>query len=243
MDLLLILRLLTVTVRLALVASLIALLVVGRDGTLRRFRRSAWVLVSWVHGSFAVSGVVIELQHLYWPADQALRVLLRAVYNHLFFLNGILDAVLPVALLLLFLGATRYRHWPLAGLAGIAVTAVAGVAVGALRSWDTLLEVSQILTFHAIAAHLVFLGLYLLKRLPEVDFYLAAFVAVDALFQFLLPIQEVFFQIVDVKAVMKIWHLHQLLQLTATAVQVAVVLSCVNSMRYRPIVPVFRSPA
>jgi hypothetical protein len=231
-----------VTVRLALVATLIALLVVGRTGVLGRGRRPAWILITWVHGSFALAALVIELFDIF-GAGPVVRVLTRKVYYHLYLVNGILDTALPLALMALFLGATRYRVWPLLGLVGVAATGLVGAASGALRSWDSLLAVSQLLTFQAIGFYLVFFGLFLLQRLPEVNFYLALFVAIDALFLLLLPIQEVFFRIVGVEAVMDIWHLHQLLQLTATAVQVAIVLSCVNALRYRPLVPILRVPA
>jgi hypothetical protein len=239
-DLLFLLRGLTVMVRLALLAVLITLLVVGRGGRLGLVRRPAWGMITWVHGIFALGGLAVELQHLYWSADPALMVMGYRVYNKLFLVNGLLDAALPAGVLALFLSATRYRLWPIAGLLAVAASGGLGVVLGALREWETLLAVAQLLTFQAIAAYLVFYGLYLMKRLPEVDFYLAAFLVVDALFLLLLPIQEVFFQVVGVLAAAEIWHLHQLLQLTATGVQVAIVLSCVNAMRYRPLAPIFR---
>jgi hypothetical protein len=224
-----------------LLATLLVLLVANRGGRLGMVRRSAWVTIAWVHGAFALSRLVVELQHLFWPADPVLRAWGRKLYNSLFLFNGLLDAALPLLLLALFWRGTRYRPWPLVVLVVVMATAAVGVGLGAVHDWDTLLAISQVLTFQAIGAYLVFMGLYLLKRVPEVDFYLAAFVAVDAVFQLLLPIQEVFFQLVGVVAAGEIWHVHQLLQLTATGVQVAIVLSCVNAKRYRPLVPIFRS--
>lgn len=242
MDLLLLLRGLTVLARIALLVTLLILLHVSRGGRLGLMRRPAWVVISWVHGVFLASSLIIELLHLFWPGDPVLKALWREVYNALYLLNGLLDAVLPVALLALFLGATGYRRWPLAALAGIVATAMAGLGMGVVRDWDTLLAISQVLSFQGIAAYLIFFGLYLLHRLPEVDFYLAAFIAVDALFLLLLPVQEVFFQLVGVVAVTEIWHLHQVLQLTATGVQIAIVLSCINAMRFRPLTPILRVP-
>jgi hypothetical protein len=243
MDLLLLLRWLTLLARGALLAALLVLLHAGRGGRLGVVLRPAWVLVSWVHGVFMAGSILVELQHLLWPDDRALREVLHELYNTLYLLNGSLDAALPLGLLVLFLGATRYRRWALAGLAGVAATGAAGIGLGVVRDWDTMMGVSQVLTFQGIAAYLVFHGLFLLKRIPEVDFYLAAFVAVDALFLVLLPIQEVIFQAVGAVAATEIWHLHQILQLAVTGVQVAIALSCINSMRYIPLLPALRVPA
>lgn len=243
MDLLLFFRILTVLARVALVVSLLVLLHVGRGGRLGLVRRPAWMVISWVHGVFMLGSIVVELQYLFWPDDRALRKILRELYNTLYLLNGSLDAALPVALLVLFLGATRYRRWALAGLAGVMATGMAGIGMGVVRNWESMLGVSQVLTFQGIVAYLVLHGLYLLKRIPEVDFYLAAFLAVDALFLVLLPVQEVFFQMVGMKAAAEIWHLNQVLQLTASGVQIAVVLSCINAMRYLPLLPTLRVSA
>lgn len=243
MDLLLLLRGLTVLARVALFTALLVLLHVGRGGRLGVVRRPAWIVISWVHGIFMLGSLAIELHHLFRPEDRALRALWREIYNALYLLNSTLDAALPVALLALFLGAARYRSWPLAGLAVVAVTGLVGLGMGVVRDWEALLGVSQVLSFQAIVAYLIFQGLYLLKRMPEVDVYLAMFVAVDALFLVLLPIQEVFFQAVGVVTAAEIWHLHQVLQLTATGIQAAIVLSCINSMRFRPLAPLLRVPA
>jgi hypothetical protein len=221
-----------------LVASLVALLVVGRGGTLSRVRWPGWFVVTVVHGSFALNGLLAESLLLFWPAEVQLRALGRILYHLIFLMNGVLDAVLPVVLLSLFLGVTDYRRWPLAGLAVVGLTVVVGLALGAARNWDMLLDVAQVLSFQAIVWHLIFFGLYLLKRLPQVDLYLAVFVAIDAIFQVLLPIQQMFFQVVTRTDAAGIWHLHQLLQLSATVAQVAIVLSCVNALRYRPLMPI-----
>lgn len=241
MDLLLLLRLMTGGAALALVAALVALLIVGRGGTLSTPRRSAWMLITVVHGFFAVSGWAVELQYFFLVDDPRVLALAQKLYHGLFLLNGALDGLLPLSLLFLFLGATPYRHLPLLGAAGVVLTAVVGLGTGSLGSWGRMLDVSQILTFQAIAAYLVFLGLYLLKRLPEVDLYLAAFLAVNAIFQLLLPVQEAFFLLVGESAVTDIWHLHLLVQLTAIGVQIAIALSALNAMRYRPLVSVFRT--
>lgn len=226
--------------RLALVIVLVALLILGRDGTLSRVRWPAWLAVTWIHGIFALNGVGVELLHAFWPNDAMFRAVGRKLYHLIFLANGVLDALLPIVLLSLFLSATHYRRWPLAGLGAVLLTLIVGLVLGATRSWEILLGVTQVLSFQAIGWHLIFFGFYLLKRLPQVDLYLAAFVAIDALFQLLLPVQLSFFQAVGLSAVAEIWHLHQLLQLAAAGFQVAIVLNCVNALRYRPLVPALR---
>lgn len=242
MDLLLILRILTALCRVALLAVLIALLFAGRRANAGKVRRPAWVMISWIHGVFILSGLFVELQHIIWAADIAQIGVQRVLYYHLFLLNGVLDAALPIVVLAHFLAGTRYRRWSLVWLVVILATGAIGSATGALQSWGELLDISQVLTFQALIGYLVFFGVYLLKRLPGVDFYLAVFLAVDACFVLVLPIQQVFFQAVGLEASWDIWHLHQLLQLTATGIQVAVVLSYLNSMRYQPLVPLLRVP-
>lgn len=242
MDLLLLLRISTALGRVALLVALITLLRTGRGATTGGIRRPAWVLITWIHGVFILSGLAVELLHIFGSGDATHIGLRRALYYHLFLLNCVLDAALPVAILMHFLAGTRYRGWSLAGLLLIIMTGVVGSAGGALRSWGELLDVSQVLTFQAIVGYLIFFGIYLLKRLPAVDFYLAAFLAVDAAFVLVLPIQQVFFQAVGLEASWDIWHLHQLLQLTATGIQVVIVLSYLNSMRYRPLAPLMQVP-
>lgn len=243
MDLVVLLSLLLAGAGLALIVALVSLLVVGRGGVLSQPRRLAWAQITMVHCAFVVSGWVVNLQYLIWPEFPGRQELGYLLYNSIFILNGVLDGALPLLLLLIFLRGTPFRRWPLLGLLGIVATALVGVVNGVLNSWERMLDVSQLLTFEAIAAYLILLGLYLLHRLPEMDLYLAIFVAINALFQLLLPVQEVFFQVVGISSVIDIWHLHQFLQLTATGIQVAVVLSAINSVRYRRLMPVFRPGA
>jgi hypothetical protein len=221
-----------------LVAALVALLIIGRAGTLSRIRWPGWFVVTVTHGIFALNGLLVESLLLFWPAVVQLRALARILYHLIFLMNGVLDTILPVVLLSLFLGGTDYRRWPLVGLAAVLLTVVVGLVLGSAHNWDTLLGVAQVLSFQAIVWYLIFFGLYLLKRLPQVDLYLAIFIAIDATFQVLLPIQQMFFQVVTRTDAAGIWHLHQLLQLSATIAQVAIVLSCVNALRYRPLIPI-----
>lgn len=239
MDPLLILRILTAFCRVVLLVSLLALLSTER-GAASRIRRPAWITIAWVHGVFIVGGLYIELQNLIWPSGLMPGTLKRVIYYHLFLLNGLLDAALPILILMLFLAGTRYRRWSLAWLGVIVLTGAAGLALGAVRSWGELLVTSQVLTFQGIVGYLVFFGAYLLKRLPGVDLYLAAFLAVDAVFVLVLPIQQAFFQLVGLDESTSIWHFHQLLQLTAAGIQVVIVLSYLNSMRYRPLEPIIK---
>lgn len=242
MDPLLLLRILTALGRVALVVALIVFLSTWRGAGRGDVRRPAWIVIAWAHGAFSLGGILVELQYLFWNGDTALAGVRSVFYNHLFLVNSVLEAALPVALLAYFLAGTHCRRWSLAGLALIVATGIVGSATGAARNWDYLLDISQVLAFQAIVGYLIFFGAYLLKRMPGVDFYLAVFLAVDAAFVLVLPIQQVFFQAVGLEGVREIWHLHQLLQLTATGIQVAVVLSCLNSMRYRPPMPMLRVP-
>lgn len=242
MDLLLLLRILTALGRVALLAMLVVLLSTWRGAGRGDVRRPAWVVVAWVHGVFVIGGLLIEVQHLVWDGDLASIPVRQSVYNLLFLLNSVLEAALPVILLAHFLEGTRYRRWSLVGVALIVATGVLWILTGGVRSWAHMLDFSQVLIFQAIAGYLIFFGAYLLKRLPGVDLYLAVFLAVDAAFVLVLPIQQVFFRLVGLEGVWEIWHPHQLLQLTATGIQVAVVLSCQNSMRHRRVSPMLRVP-
>jgi len=241
MDLLLLLRILTVIGQAVLLVVLVVLLATWRGaGRGEEVRRPAWVMIAWIHGIFAVAGLVVELQHFWLDGDIASAAVRKLTYNIFFLLNSALEAVLPALILAHFLKGTRYRRWSLAGVVLIVATGAAAGLTGAVWDWAHMLGVSQILSFQAIVGYLVFMSAYLLKRLPGVDVYLAVFLGVDAAFVLVLPIQQVFFQAVGPSGVWEIWHPHQLLQLMATGIQVAVVLSCINSMRYRRVSPLLR---
>lgn len=234
---LLLLRILTLLAGALLVAGLFAW-----DARLRRApvraSRAAWLVVTGVQCALLSNNVVAELFTLarQWLDHALVREVGRRFYYAAYLTNGILDALLPAVLLVLSLQAGWVRK--ASALLSLGILAVGAIAVrgGALRDWGLLLTATQAISFLGIVGYLAYCGLFILKRLPRRDPYLAGFVAVTAAFNLVLPIQEAIFQAVGQSAAADIWHITQFLQVVDLSAKLAIVLVCIKRM-HREVVP------
>lgn len=231
MDLLYLLRGLTLATRLLLAAALLVL-VSGRVGRLERLRWSCWLVIAVASTVLAVDNAALEVWALAargLPEDAPLEQARHVFYNATYLLHAVLSAAIPATLIgLLGRAWTRSAGWLLAGAA--AVTGVGAAVAGALESWELLLDSTRLLAFIGVPAYLAFLALVLVGHLPVPDRYLVWFVAVRAAFVILTPIQEVFFQMVGRQASRHLWHLSQFLQLATAVACLAIVLLLLGSV-------------
>lgn len=229
---LLLLRALSLTAGVLLVVGLLV-----RVALLRRAAPSvsagAWRLVTGVQCVLLLNSGVVELLTVArpWLNSVGFRGFSQRFYYAAFLTNGTLDALLPAALLVLSLRAGWGQRGSALLLLGVAAAGVGAIGNGALRDWGALLEATQLISFLAIGGYLAFCGLFILKRLPGVDPYLAGFVGVTAIFHLVLPIQEAVFQTIGKDLAARIWHLNQFLQVARFGTQFIIVLACIRSAR------------
>lgn len=220
------------TARVVLAALLCVVVWGGRIFPLRS--RAAWLLVALVYTVVGCDYALVELLNLtqvILPEASGLEPFRRWIYYCAYLLNGLLFAALPSVLVGLCGGSAGLRL-SFSALAGVAAAvAVIGAASGALRDWDALLSWTPILSFIGIVGYLSFGALALLGRLPQADSYLVGFVAIGAVFELLVPIQEAFFRLVGREGSSEIWELLQLLQVVTAVAQIVVVLALLNSLR------------
>jgi hypothetical protein len=230
--LLLLLRILTLTAGVLLVIGLLAWDALQRRA-LARAASAAWLCITGVQCTLLVNNVVAELFTVarQWLDSALIRELGKRFYYSAYLTNGILDALLPAVLLALSLRAGWIRKGSLLLSLGILAVGAVGIRSGALRDWETLLTATQTVSFLGIAGYLTYCGLFILKRLPQRDPYLAGFVAVTAIFNLVLPIQEAIFQAVGQGAAAEIWHVTQLLQLADLSAKLMIVLACIKNVR------------
>src|SRR5690606_5390542 len=231
MDLLGVLRALTLLTRLLLAAALVV--VVSRKASrLGVTRWRAWLVVAIAFTVLAVDNAILELlaaavQDL--PKDAALVQVRRAFYNGTYLLHAVLSAALPAALIALAgIGGVR-----IAGLVAVwAVVVIGALAAGsgALQSWDRLLDTTRVLSVMGSRACLGFLGLMVRGHLSGLDRYLGWFIGVRTVFTILVPTQEVFFQSGGPNAAAQLWHLSQFLQFLTGVIYLAIVLLLLRSL-------------
>lgn len=235
MNLLAVLRGLTLVIRLAL--ALATILVAVR--TLRGVPRPlhvAWSMVAGVFTFVAVSTLVLELFALgaaVFPERMAWMDAARgAIYNEAYLLAGMAFAVLPALLLLVLV----QRPWVRRAGALLAVVAVGtgayGLVSGGASTWTSMLSVTRLLSFEGIAGYLTFCAIFLLGQMPLVDRWLASVVVTETVFELLIPVPEVFFQAVGRSDAAAIWPLLQLMQLAAAAVQLAFAWWALRALRH-----------
>jgi hypothetical protein len=243
-DVLLLLRVLTVAARLGLAAALITL--VTRHGrALPQPARSCWTLVAMAAALLAVDNLVLETTAAGLAGGgTALDAQVRyRMYHATYLAHALVGLLVPLAALALFGGAGVLRRGALAGmLAGAAVTAVAA-GTGALTDWSGLLVHTRLLSFLTVAAYLVFWASVMLGYLARVDAYLVGFLALDTLFELLLPVQAVFFQYAGREAAANLWHLLQFLQFSTALAQTVIVLALVYALARGRDIPQVAVPA
>lgn len=237
------LRLLTMVTRLCLAAALLVL-VVKRGASLTGTSRQAWVALASVFTILAFDNLGLEVFagfNAYGIAPEVAGPLHKVFYHVTYLLHAVLAAALPAVVLSIYLQARR-GVMAAAMLAPVALVTVVAVARGALSDWGTLLSHSRYLSFLSIGAFLVFWTFVLLGRVRRVDAYLAGFIAVETLFEVLLPIQEIFFQLAGSSRAKEMWHLSQFLQFATAAAELAVVLAMIGALSRGRAVGVVRVP-
>lgn len=227
---LVLLRALTVAARVALAVALVLLVRRGGEG-LASVSRRAWVTLCVAYVILAFDNTILEiLAVLHWRGGLAgVDTVRMAVYHITYLLHAVLAAALPALLLAIYHPAASALVRILAVLPAVAVAAVS-VALGALTEWDVLLASSRVLSFLSILSFLAFWTFVLLGWTRRVDAYLAGFVAVETLFEVLLPIQEIFFQLLGPEQASEMWHLSQFLQFATASAQLAVVLALTTAL-------------
>lgn len=213
-----------------LLAGLLCALLLRHGGDLSRPARSAWLLLAAFYVVLALDNILIEaLRRSLGPGHAGY---LR-FYNQVYLLNSILSYALPAALLAVLAATPRVRA--ISGLAALALGA--GGAMVALGrppdSWESLFNVTRILSLLGIAGYLAFVALHVLGRLPAAGRHLGAVVGIRAGFVLLVPVNEAFFDWLERSraaggvgadtTLADYWLLLQILQLVATAAQVGVV--------------------
>jgi hypothetical protein len=230
-DALLLLRILTVAARLGLAAALLTL-VIRHGRSLAHPARSCWTLVALAAALLALDNLVLEivaaaLAERGTALDTQVRYLL---YHATYVAHAFMGVLVPLGALALFGGAGRLRRGAVAAmLTGAAVTAIAA-GTGALTDWSQLLVHTRLLSFLTVAAYLVFWAAVALGYLARVDAYLAGYLAVDTVFELLLPVQGVFFQLAGREAAASLWHLLQFLQFATALAQLVIVLALLYAL-------------
>jgi hypothetical protein len=231
-NLLLLLRILTLGARLGLAAALVYLVAVRGGRFASRPQYLAWVAVTVVFAVLAVDNAMLEVLAVATrdlSREAPLRLLSLRAYNLAYLLNAALAAALPLALI----GCLEPARWGRAGAWAAAAAAgllgVGGGLAGAAGDWNVLLSWTRALSFVGVIGFLTFWTLLLLGRL-RADAYLIGFLAVETVFVLLLPIQEVFFQGVGREAAEEIWHLIQFLQFGTSTAQLVIVLALLNAL-------------
>ena len=231
MDLLGVLRALTLVTRLLLAAALVAVVSRGaRRLGVTRWR--AWLVVAIATVVVAADNAVLEALAAAargLPEDAALVKVRYTVYHGTYLLHAVLSTALPAALMALA-GAGWVRTAGLVVVWAAAVIGALAAGAGALQSWDRLLEATRVLSFVGIPAYFGFLGLMLLGHLPGLDRFLGWFIGVRTVYVILVPIQEVYFQHVGRAWAARLWHVPQSFQFLMGAIQLGIVLLLLRSL-------------
>lgn len=242
MDLLVLLRILTLTVRCGLAAALLYL-VFGRGRTMSAAARAAWAVTMVVYLVVALDNAAVEgFAVLAWqdsaPGFEALRL---HFYNASYLVNALFSAGLPLALLAVYRGR---RSIPLLLLLpAVVVLAAIGLTTGALERQQVLLHWTRVLSFVGVAGYLGFWATAALGRLRGLDVYFAGFLAVRTVFVLLLPVQEAFFQIMGRPLAGYFWELSEFLQLATGVAETVIVAALLITLARGSGVAAVRIPA
>lgn len=216
-----------------LLAAALFHLVRTTGATLTSRRRRSWQVLTAMAVLLALDNAGIEA---YFLALRNLEGVGRAaelrdlVYFSVYLFNGALLAVLPAAVAAVHSAGSRDRRMALAGIAAVVLVALIGATNGALESWEGLLGTTRILSLLAVVTHLSFWAAYLLGRLVEVDAYLAGFVGLFSLYGIVLPVQEVFFELVGMRSARAVWHLNLGMLVAFTLGQAVIVFSLAHAL-------------
>lgn len=238
-TLLVVLRLLTLLTRIVLAVVFVHLLVrTSWSGP----RRRAWFIVG--AGAILVTMTAGAGEVLHWGiiGDRGVvgtNALALGIYNLGYLANATAWAAVPLLLVTVLSSARGARLIAAAFAAGVMAYAAWGVTSGIVHEWEGLLETVRYIDFVAIGGNLLLWSLVVLRKV-EIDSYLAAFLAVELLFLLLTPIQEVFFQAAGISGSQQIWDLHQLLQLAACAVQLAITFAVLRLVARGSVLPRLR---
>lgn len=223
MDSLLALRLSTLVGWLLLTCVLWYAVVVKGQGMARATRDAWFVLVS-MHIIVAAGAALIEgvwALKAALPGSPLLR-LGQKLYNPIYLLNASVEAAVPCLLVALLVDQRGRRRIAVFVAGAVISLSWAMIARGALDDWSALMVSTQVLSFVGIAGYLTFWGGVLLGYLMRTDEYLLGIMAVLALFHVLLPIQTAFFEFVGHGAILRIWPVHQVLQLLLVLAELAI---------------------
>ncbi len=223
MDLLLVLRVLTLAGRCATVAAILYI-VLARGLERMSPERSGWAIVGGRYATVLATTVLIELVWLIKAVapDSTLYELGRRIYNPAYLLNATVDAVMPFSLVALFAVPRAIRRISAAAVGAVLVFAVIAAMAGALREWTDLMTWTQVIGFVGISGYLIYFALLLLGYLKRVSPHLTGVVLVAGGFAILMPVQAEFFEMVGPAGAWNIWHLNQFLQLVKVVVELAI---------------------
>jgi len=241
MDLLDLLRALTLAARLLLAGALL-MVVLSRADRLSPTSWRAWLAVAVLYIVLAVDNAVLEAL---WAQvrDLAPKARLRWIhflfYNSTYLLHAVMSAVLP-AVLIVIAGSGRVRRIALVGAAAVVLVGATAAAGGVVETWDRLLRSTRVLSFLGLIGYVSFLGLLLLGWLSGLDRYLVWFIGMRTAFVVLVPIQEVFFEAAGQAEAHQLWHLPQFLQFAMAATQLGIVILLLRALRDERGVPPIR---
>lgn len=227
MDLLVVLRGLTLGARLLLVAAAWRAIAHVRERAAGP-ERLVWITLAGQYAVLAMTTAAVEVD---WLLHNLLPAARRAaIYNPTYLLNATVTAATPwlVAAWLASLAIARRLAQVMVG--GIVAMAVLALVTGAGQDWATLMAWTQVLSFVEIGGYLTFGGLILLGHAGRVNPYVMGLLAAAGLFAVVVPIQAEFFELVGQDHAGKIWHLNQALQLLKVSVELLIVLAYMNSM-------------
>lgn len=232
MELLPVMRALTLAGRIGLVGALLYV-AAGPFKHVHRTVRGSWGVVAGQHVILALTTALIEVVWVVWAVAPRSPFVSFALplYNSLYHFNATVTAVVPYLIVALLAGTAAQRR-----SAALAAVVVGGLGVvteisGATRDWGVLMSWSQVFAFVQVGGYLVFWGCVILGRVRRPDAYLLGFLAVEALYAILLPIQAEFFEFVGRARVAEIWHVHAFLQLALVAIQLTIAVACIGVLR------------
>jgi len=236
LDLLLVLRVLTLTGWLVLAVG--SLYIVLAQGTLLpQPVRNTWLIVAVRHSVVATTTLVVEavaFLSVYGPGPQA-AALGMLIYNPAYLLNAVVSAVVPFIAVRFLTRPRTFRRTGLAGSIGAVAIALLAVRAGAASDWTVLMSWTQALSFLEIAGYLLLWALVLLGHLKRIDPYLLGIFAITALYTLLLPVQAEFFEVVGRIDSTRIWHLNQFLQLVVVVTSLLAVLARIGHLTIDPL--------
>lgn len=226
MDLLIVLRVLTLVARALLVAAVYR-------AVFRRSERGAvperlvWLGLAGQYTILAITTVMVEAIWLVKKILPAVR--LSAIYNPSYLFNATTSALVPFLVTAWLTPVALSRRVAQVVAGGVVAIAVLALVTGAGQDWAALMSWTQLLAFIEIGGYLTLWGLMLLGHVRPVNPYVMGLLATAGLFAVLIPIQAEFFELVGKRNAVQIWHLNQVLQLLKVSVELLIVLAYTNS--------------